>query len=314
LLAISPDKLWVALTPKDGAPLNLLRLKWAPDGSFVPMIDGWSRFLLYKTVSLAFSLDATHFAVANGANNSVLVFDRLGLPNDSKKTVLSIGDRPEAVTFTKDSQKLVIGTQSGTEGSLQLWDLKTASLEREISRNAPGGVCSAAISPDGKILAAGYCAKPFDISTWEVDNGYTPLSQPAGLDPVGPCVDPCQDQHNIFAFNPVIGQIASGADFPRISIQDPRTGKNSATVITHPAGNSLNGGNSVSALAFTSNGTILMMAANQELLLIDAKNGNLLWRHEDPKRIAAISISADSKLLISVNADGDMVFWGVPAR
>ena len=31
----------------------------------------------------------------------------------------------------------------------------------------------------------------------------------------------------------VTGEIASGADFPRISIQDPRTGKNSATVTTH---------------------------------------------------------------------------------
>jgi len=314
LLAISPDKKWVALTPKDGAPLHIQRLKWATDGSFVPMGNGFTTFFLYQTASVAFSPDATHFAVANEADNTVLVFDLDDLPNDAKKTVLPIGDRPETLTFTKDSQKLIIGTQGGVNGSLQLWDFGTASLEREISTDVPGGVCSAAISPDGKILAAGYCTKTFDISTWEVDNGYTPLSLLAASDLVGSCTDPCLNQRNVFAFNPATGEIASGIDFPRISIHDPRTGKLSKSVTTRPAGNSSNGGNSVSTLAYTSDGAILVMAANQEIQLIDAKNGDLLWHYEDPKRITAVTISADSKLLISINADGDMVFWGVPAK
>ena len=314
LLAISPDKMWAALTPKDGAPLHLQRLKWAPDDSFVPMGNGFSTFYLYRTASLAFSPDATHVAIANGADNSVLVYELVDLPSEGEQTVLSVGDRPESITFTKDSQKLVIGTQNGAEGSLQLWNLKTASIEREISRNMPGGVCSAAISPDGKILAAGYCTKTFNISTWEVDKDYTPLSQLTGLDRVGPCTDPCPHQRNIFAFNPVTGEIASGFDFPHISIHDPRTGKLNAIVTTNPVGDTLNGGDSVSALAFTSDGAILVIAASQELQLIDAKDGKLLWHHEDPKPITAATISADSKLLTSVNSDGDWVFWGVPGK
>ncbi len=313
VLVISPNKMWVTLAPKDGAPLTLLRLKWAPDGSFVPMINGYSRFFLYRTTSLAFSPDSMHYVVANEADNSVLVFGLDDLPN-TPKTVLPIGDRPVAVTFTKDSQKLIIGTQRGVNGSLQLWDLGTASLERKISADAPSGVCNAAISPDGKILAAGDCMNTFDISTWDVDNGYTPLSQLAKSDQAGPCTDPCPEQRNIFAFNPATGEIASGFDFPRISIHDPRTGKLSTSVTTHPVGDSSNGGDSISALAYTSDGAMLVMAANQGLQLIDAKNGDLLWHYEDSKRISAVAISADSKLLISVNTDGDMIFWGVPVR
>jgi WD40 repeat protein len=314
LLAISPDKKWVALTPKDGAPLHVQRLKWTPDDSFVPMGNGFTTFFLYQTTSLAFSPDSMHLAVANGADNSVLVFESVDLPDEGKKSVLSIGARPAAVTFTKDNQKLIVGTQSGMGGSLQLWDLATASLERVIPMDASGGVCSVAISPDGKILAAGSCAQPFELSIWDVDTGYTPLSQPARLDAPGTCAGDCPDQHNIFAFNPATGEIASGAGFPRISILDPRTGKNSASVSAHAAGAALQGGETVSTLVFSSDGAMLVMAANQEIQLMDAGNGNVLWHHADPKRISAVSISADSKLMISMNADGDLVFWGVPGK
>ena len=313
LLAISPNKMWVALTPKNGAPLYLQRLKWTSDDSFVPKGNGYSNFYLYQTTSLAFSLDSMHFAIANATDNSVLVFDLTDLPTDAKKTVLPIGDRPEALTFTQDNQKLIIGTDGGVNGSLQLWDFGAASLQQVISGNRLAGVCRAAISPDGKILAAGSCAN-FEILTWKVDNRFKPLPQLAESLPVSPCIDPCSDQYNVFAFNPATGELASAIDFPNISIHNPLTGQNSKNLTTQPVVGSLNGGDAVTSLAFTSDGSILVMAANQELQLINAQTGNLLWHHEDPKRIAAVAISADSRLLISINADGDMVYWGVLTR
>ena len=120
LLAISPDKKWVALTPKDGAPLHVQRLKWTADGSFVPMGNGFTTFFLYQTTSLAFSPDSTHLAVANGADNSVLVFESVDLPSEDKKTVLAIGDRPTVATFTKDNQKLTEDIQKLTEDNQKL--------------------------------------------------------------------------------------------------------------------------------------------------------------------------------------------------
>jgi WD40 repeat protein len=313
LLAISPNKMWVALTPKNGAPLYLQRLKWTSDDSFVPKGNGYTNFYLYQTTSLAFSLDSMHFAIANAANNSVLVFDLTDLPTDAKKTILPIGDRPEALTFTQDNQKLIIGTNGGANGSMQLWDFGAASLQQVISGNRLDDVCRAAISPDGKILAAGSCAD-FEILTWKVENGFKPLPQLAELLPASPCIDPCSYQNNIFAFNPATGELASAIDFPNISIHDPLTGQNIKNLTTQPVTGSDNGDVSITSLAFTSDGTILVMAANQELQLINAQTGNLFWHYEDPKRIAAVAISADSKLLISINAKGDMVYWGVPSK
>ncbi len=315
LLAISPDKNWVALTPKDGSPLHVQRLKWTPVGSFVPMGNGFTSFYLYRTAALAFSPDSAHLAVANEADNSVLVFGLNDLPSEANKTLLPIGDRPEAVTFTKDSQNLIIGTPGGANGSLQFWDLGTSSLEREIPAQVPGAVCSAGISPDGKILAAGNCTEPFAISTWDLQGGYTALAQLARSDQAGACgADPCPGQRNVFAFNPESGEIASGLDFPVISVHDPRTGKLSTSVTTPPAGESSNSGEFISALAYTSDGAVLVMVANGELQLIDTKEGKLLWHPEESRPVTGVAISADSKLMVSLNAGGDIFFWGVPAK
>jgi WD40 repeat protein len=313
LLAISPDKKWIAASRKDDAPLYLQRLKWNPDGSFVPMGNGGTTFFLYQTTSLAFSPDSMSVAITNGADNTVLIFSLVDLPDENNKIVLPIGTRPQAVAFTKDSQKLIVGTWGGSQAALQLWNIGTASLEQEISGETLDSVCSAAVSPDGKILAAGSCFT-YNISTWDIDNSYAPLSQLDGLDSAGACPDPCLEQRNIFGFNPTTGEIVSGVNFPNISIHNPRTGKIKATVTTQPAGAGPNGGDSISALAFAAEGAILVMAANQEIQLIDAKSGNLLWRYADPKHTTAVAISADSTFMVSFNVDGEMVFWGIPVR
>ncbi len=310
LLAISPDKKWIAASRKDGAPLYLQRLKWNSDGSFTPKGDGGTTFFLYKTTSLAFSPDSMSVAIANGADNTVLIFSLIDLPNENNKIVLPIGTRPQAVAFTRDSQKLIVGTWGGSQATLQLWNIGTASLEQEISGGDLDGVCSATISPDGKTLATGSCVT-LNISTWDIDNSYAPLSQ---LDLADACPDPCLEQRNIFGFNPSTGEIVSAVNFPNISIHDPHTGKITATVTTQPAGARPNGSNNISALAFASEGDILVMAANQEIQLIDAKSGKLLWHYTDPKHTTAVAISADSTFLVSFNVDGEMVFWGIPPR
>ena len=315
LLAISPDKKWVALTPRDGAPLHIQRLKWTPDGAFVPMGNGFSSFYLYQTAAVAFSPDSMHVAVANGADNSVLVFGLDDLPSEAKKQLLPIGDRPEAVAFTGDSQKLLIGTMAGANGSLQLRDLGTSSLESNIPAQALGEICSVAVSPDGKILAASSCGEPFTISTWDIDAGYRPLTHLAKSDQAGPCgAYACPGLRNVFAFNPASGEIASGFDFPRIAIHDPRTGKLTTSVTASAARESSSSGESISALAYTSDGSALVMLANQELQLIDAKRGNLLWHLQDPRPTTAVAISADSRLMVSLTGGGDLIFFGVPTQ
>ncbi len=314
LLAISPDKKWVALTPRDDNPLHIQRLSWPANDSFVPMGAGFSSFYLYLTTSVAFSPDSMHVAVANEADNSVLIFGLEDLPNSTKPQILPIGDRPVAVTFTGDSQKLIIAAPGAANGSLQLWDVGTGAFEREIP-GAPGAVCSVALSPDDKLLAAGSCMEPFTISTWDIDAGYRPLTQLTKSDQAGPCgAYACPGQRNVFAFNPITGEIATGLDFPVISVHDPRTGKLSTSVTASPARDSSSGGESIGTLAYTSDGTILVMLANQELQLVDAKGGNLLWHLQDPRPTTAVAISADSRLMVSLTGGGDIILFGVPTR
>ena len=309
LLAISPDKKWVAVTRKNSNPLNIQRLKWNPDGSFVPKGDGFTTFFLYQTTALAFSPDSMHVAVANGADNSVLIFSLMDLPDENNKIMLSIGARPQAVVFTKDNKKLIVGTWN----SLQLWDYGTASLEKEIVLDTLDSVCSAAISPDGKILAAGSCTM-FHISTWDIENGYTPLSQLPDPDSDVYCADECLEQRNIFEINSATGEIVSVVDFPNVTTYDPATGKRGATVKALATGISPDSIYSVKALGFASDGGILVMAANQKIQFIDAKNGDLLWHLYDPRPTNMLAISADSTFMVSLNIDGEMFFWGIPTR
>lgn len=67
----------------------------------------------------------------------------------------------------------------------------------------------------------------------------------------------------------------------------------------------------IRALAFTSDGSVLVIALGQELQLFDAKDGKLLGHHQDPKPIISMTMSADSTLLVTVDSVGDFIF-GVP--
>jgi WD40 repeat protein len=316
LAAVSPDRRLVALAPKYDTHLTLLPLTWKTDHSIVPAIkDSTSRTYYFRTEALAFSPNSAYLAAADGID-TVKVYDLLR-PNNIK--AITGLDSPDAVTFTSDSEKLIIGTRRGLKGYLQLWDLETVTFEWEISRDTlGGGVCSLAISPDNKILAAGFCTYVFDISTWDTEKEYTYITRLAGLDEVGYCPHFCTDDRNIIAFNPVTGDIASGTNYDRIPIQDPRTGKLKMIISTVRRfdGFGFDAG-PVNSLSFTKDGEILVIAAAHELQLRAAKEGRLLWNYgyiETHANIDAATITADSKLLISVNSDGQVGFWGIPER
>lgn len=311
LVAVSPDAKWVALAPKYSSQLYILPLAWTPDRSIIPSIDTASSYAYkFRTESLAFSPDSGYLAVA-GENDSVTVYD---LEHMDRIKTLSKLDWPSAVTFMKDSKTLVIGTQRGPGGSLEIWDIQTSSLKRVISLDVThGGICSVAVSPDGSILAAGYCSWIFDISTLDIEKDFAPIARLAGLDEVRYCAHLCTDNRNIIAFNPSTGDIASGTNYDRIPIQNPRTGKLSG--IIHSAFVDYLGYEigPVNSLAFTSDGGVLGIAGSR-LTLRNTNDGRLLWSHRYlyPSYASAMAITADSRLLISIDSDGNIEFWGIP--
>ena len=316
LAAASPDGKWLALA-SGGGPVHIVPIPWISDHSITPWINPTtSRIYSYATLSLSFSPDSMHLAIES-TGDRIAVFD---LQQPDKLIFLSKVDWPTSVVFTGDGKKLIVGTQRGIGGYLQLWDIETASFEKVISRDpSSGGVCSVAISPDGKILAAGHCSYVFDISTWNIDKGYIPLARLVGLDKIPYCNHFCIENRNIVLFNPSTGDIASGTNMFRIPIQNPQSGK-LLTIISTPRragiGNSYSVPEPVNGLAYTPDGSILAIATGNELQLRDAKDSNLLWYTENPladgSMMSAVTITPDSRLITSIDSDGNVEFWGIP--
>lgn len=313
LVAISPNGKWVALATKYSSQLYLLSLIWKPNNSIVPSIDVESlRIYKLRTESIAFSPDSAYLAVA-GNDNSVSVLD---LENPNKIRTFDIGNWTSAVSFVRDSKTLAVGTMRGYEGSLQIIDLETGTTKYEISKNtSSGGICNVGVSPDGKVLAIGYCTNVFDISTWNIDKNYEYIARLTGIDEVNTnCPHFCTDNRNIIAFNPLTGDIASGTNYDRIPLQDTHSGKLRTIISTVVReGDVAYDASPINALAFTPDGEMLVIGATPEIQIRSVKDGELLWSTtESPYYITAVAMNADARLMISVNSDGEVKFWGIP--
>lgn len=313
LVAISPNGKWVALATKYSSQLYLLPLKWETNYSIVPTIDvELSRVYKLRTESIAFSPDSAYLAVA-GNDNSVTVFD---LENANNIKNFDVGNWTSAVSFIRDSKTLAIGTMRGYEGSLQIIDLETGTTKYEISKNtSSGGICSVSVSPDGKILAIGYCTNVFDISTWDIDKNYEYIARLTGIDEVNTtCPHFCTDNRNIIAFNPVTGDIASGTNYGRIPLQDTHSGKLRTIISTVVRdGDVAYDASPINALAFTPDGEMLVIGTTPEIQIRSVKDGELLWSNNESQHyLTAMAISADARLMISVNSAGEVKFWGIP--
>lgn len=312
LVVISPNSKWVALAAKYSSQLYLLPLTWNTNNSIVPTIDvASSRVYKLRTESIAFSPDSAYLAVA-GNNNSVAVLD---LENPDKIETFDVGNWTSAVSFVGDSKTLAIGTMRGYEGSLRIIDLETGSIKYEISKNlTSGGICNVTVSPDEKILAIGYCTNVFDISTWDIDKNFEYIARLTGIDEVNTtCPHFCTDNRNIIAFNPITGDIASGTNYGRIPLQDIHSGKLRTIISTVVRdGDIAYDASPINALAFTPDGELLVIGTTPEIQIRSVIDSKLLWSHnEAPRYIAGMAMSADARLIISVNSDGEVKFWGV---
>jgi hypothetical protein len=316
-MSLSPDGNWLSLAST--SEIKIIPLSWTSDRTISPEIN----LTLIKTYpffypfSLTFSPDSTQLAISGYVDFNYPAIEIIDLQHpDNIKTFNQI-ELPTAVAFTKDGNKLIVGTRSDKlTGSLQLWDIKTARIEREISHNSPSGaICSIEINYDAEILAAGYCTYVFDIRTWSIDN-FAPIARLAGLDEVPWCSHMCDDNRNIIAFNPSTGDIASGTNYERIPIQNSRSGKLIMTISTqNPETQPGYYIRPVNALAFTQDGSILAISADNQLQLRDTKNGNLLWVYEEPNDAQIpMVMNTDARLIITSASNGDIEFWGVPNK
>jgi WD40 repeat protein len=230
--------------------------------------------------------------------------------------------RPSSVAFIDSGESLAVGTRFwGDEallGYLQIWDPLTGVMEGEIRQNAGrGGICSLEVSPDGLILAAGYCTYTYNISTWEAESDHAPISDLTGLDEPPFCGHGCEPDRNIIALSEDGRTIASGTYWDRVPVRDMFTRRLRLVLYTSPRdAPSWRGPAPVNGLAFSGDGSFLAIAAGSELQVFSLSDGSLLWQNQEPAEavVSGIAISPDSRLLILVDSVGHIEFWGIPQR
>lgn len=147
-------------------------LAFSPDGSLLAAGDNQGHYRLWnihtgqevarvkshrprfeQVGGLAFSPDSRTFALLHNYHDRSAVSDlhliRIG---DGKEAgpVRSLGTHARGVTFSADSQIVLVG---GTNGTIHSWDVATGQERRALAAG-PGFLHSLACSPDGRTIAA----------------------------------------------------------------------------------------------------------------------------------------------------------------
>ena len=217
----------------------------------------------------------------------------------------SDGDFVSSVSFSPDSQTLVIGYEKGL---LKIIDLKTGDELREFKGEIPKGthqLTETAISPNGKILACGFVGRFEDtINTWDIVTGKIKRIIPQAAQAI--------------AFSPD-GKILAdgGAEWKNENwsvanlLWDTQTGKLKQTLRRSMVG-------TVRSIAFAPNGQTLLMANDiedpkTEMLTMDAvvsawntASGKMLWSSKEPITLMPLVACSPANNIVA-NVCGDTV-------
>jgi WD40 repeat protein len=302
-VAFSPDGKSVATGDND-AQVSL----WdVASGTKVTRADG-------STVNgVAFSPDGK--TLAAGDNNGQVVFWPV---NHTALTVRSVGSSAQSVAFSPNGQVVVIGDV----GHVVL--LGAASGETETWTE--GSSLRAAVSPDGRTLAAG--DKNGQVWLWDLATGKK---------------TPWSDGYSVFseAFSPAGKILATGDQAGDVSLWDVASGKRTIwsdgypveTVAFSPGGKALatgdedgqvrvwnvangtkttwNVGDTVRSVAFSPDGKTLVSADdNGQLRLWDVATGTYTTLN-DGSEVTDLSISPDGRYIATSDASGNVRVWNM---
>jgi WD40 repeat protein len=208
------------------------------------------------------------------------------------------------VGFSRDGKTLT----SVGGGEFRVWDAASGRMLRRVPV-APAGICAAALSPDGSMLAV----SPEDtvgreeamVSLWDLATG-KPLRQIKSLG--GPVVS--------LAFSPDGKRLAScGWRDTSVSLWDPATGE-SVAEFNQPTGEPGGGGDRQSKyrrsfnLAFSPDGKMLLAGIERGLVrLWRVGDGTVAWSAKAQERDAngPVAFSPDSRFVVWGNGNKKIV-------
>lgn len=185
-----------------------------------------------------------------------------------------------ALAFRPDGEILAVG---GTDGTIQLWDVRTGTLRRRFE-TLKAAIVSIVFSPDSHWLAA---ASDYGIvRLWDLDDGTEPLKLTGWA----------------LAFHPDSRRLAAGSADGTLDVWDLETGERLSSERVHK--------NRVAGVAWSADGKILATGSwDRTLRLLNGEDGTVRYLHGHENRITSVAWSADSRYLASSSLDGTVRIW-----
>ena len=190
-----------------------------------------------------------------------------------------------AIVFTPDGRTLVMGGRG-----IQLWDTQTWNPLGESLRNDGTATRCLAVSPDGRLLAAGaddYCLTVWDLAARRIR------------------MPPLKHERPVLAadFSPDGKLVASGSEDKTVRLWDTETGQLHGRPLLHRG--------AVEALAFSPDGKLLASAARD--LTVRLWDTATLQPHgysfQHQVFVEGLAFSPDSRMLATASVDGTARLW-----
>ncbi|MCL2805524.1 MAG: caspase family protein [Treponema sp.] len=202
-----------------------------------------------------------------------------------------------AAALDREGKRLVSGSSSG---KVNIWNAQTGVLERSL--NHVGHIYSVAISPDGKIIAAGAGAQNNQLKIWNADTGvelyslsYSPIAAHGNLNFV-----------QGLAFHPNGVLLAAASSDKAIRIWDVTTGRQTASLSGHAVG--------VADLAFNRDGSVLVSCAQDltaRVWKLSGRNYRLHKTLNHQHYVQSVDVSPDGRFAVTGSLDGRVTYWNI---
>jgi WD40 repeat protein/DNA-binding SARP family transcriptional activator len=193
--------------------------------------------------------------------------------------------------FSPDGHLLATGALAGTAGRLELWDVASRTVVRQLPLPTEDAITGAAFSSDGRVLAAGTLAG--DLILWNPASG-------ARLGPILHLHHPKPTSPVSLAFAPGGATLVTSTPDDKTIVWDVARRR---PVRTIPLG--------AAVLALSSDGRTLALGQEDgSIVLADAATGRRRRVVHGP-RVPQLAFSPDGATLASLSDDRTVVVWNV---